>query len=407
MSPAHTTPFVWHDGYLVMCSPESDLDGLQRFHFSVKRTCVFAPDGRAEPADRQQRPLAADRHFEEGDPFTASVQQASELGPPLGGTDVAVIGHACAPGGEATHFYPSVQVGSHRHRILAIGDRVAVIDREGRAHISPPQPFHVRPVRYEYAYGGVDHQCVAAPVPCLTNPLGTGFVLGPLQDAEPREAWTPMPNFEHPDQLLDRDSLRMPATREQPARRPAGFGWIAPTWAPRAQMAGLPESTRRLWQRVHGDTDPEGTAFRPLDPAYWRAANPGLQCPLLGGDEGVVLTHLHQTHESLRFRLPGLRPALRVALNGEAAQAVPVQLSMVHVEVDEQCVQLVWRGTLPRPAHLEGLHALTRMEYEVDGRPVLPAALVGTGFPIELMRGELPAGVLNLAALDRLAEVQR
>lgn len=396
---------VEHDGYLVMCLPDSDLDGLQRFHFAVKRTCAFELEGKAEPARWQQRLVPADTHFEGGDPFTSAVQQATETAPPFGGTDVAVVGHAWAPGGEATHFYPSVQVGSHSHRILAIGDRVAVVDCEGKAHISRPRPFGCRPIRYEYAYGGVDQQHPAAPVPCPSNPIGVGFLLGPGDGHPPHEAWTPMPNFEDPDRVYDRDTLVVPSTRDRPVRPPAGFGWIPAHWEPRSLKAGMPESTRRFWLMAHADHDPEGEQFRALDPSFWRAANPGLQLPLLRGDETVTLTHLHPSRESYRFRLPGLDPKLAIAINGEKARPVPLELSMVHIDADLGEVQLVWRGTLPRPEYLEGLHTLTRMEYEVDGVPVLPAALVGTGFPIELMRGELPPGTLDLSALDRLKEV--
>lgn len=399
--------WVEHDGYLVTCLPDSDLDGLRCFHFVVKRTCAYEPDGRAEPARWQRRLMATDLHFEDGDPFTSSVRWATEFGPPLGGTDVAVVGHAHAPGGEARHFHPSVRVGDHVHRILAIGDRIAFIDRQGRAHISRPRPFAVRPVRYEHAYGGVDRQTAAGPVPCLSNPIGAGFVMAALEHQEGSETWVVMPNFEDPERPWDRDSLVAPGGRDRPMRSPAGFGWIPATWEPRALKAGMPESTRRFWVMVHHDTDPKGEQFRAVAPDFWRSANPGLQLPRLEGHEAVTLTHLHPTRESLRFRLPGLRPALSIAINGERARPVPLELAMVHVEADLEQVDLVWRGTLQRPPHLEGLHALTRLEYEVDGHPVLPAALVGRGFPIELMKGELPPGTLDLSALARLKEVPR
>jgi len=410
MTPPPTLPGagpVEHDGYLVMCLPDSDLDGLQRFHFAVKRTCAYDIEGRAEPSRWQQRLVPTDVHFEDGDPFSSSVRQATEMAPPFGGTDVAVVGHAYAPGGEATHFYPSVQVGSHTHRILAIGDRTVVVDRQGRAHISRARPFRVRPIRYEYAYGGVDHHNIAAPVPCPSNPIGTGFLLGPPENGEPLEAWAAMPNFEDPDNVYDRDSLVVPAVRDMPLRPPAGFGWIPATWTPRADKAGMPESTRPAWLLAHGDHDPDGAQFKAVEPAFWRAANPGLQLPLLKGDETVTLTHLDPTRESIRFRLPGLDPKLAIAINGEKARAVPLELSMVHIDADLRQIQMTWRGTLPRPEFLEGLHTLTFFLYDLECSELLTCALVGTGFPIELMKGELPPGTVDLSALDRLREVPR
>lgn len=398
-------PSVEHDGYLVTCLPDSDLDGLKSLHFAVKRTCAYDIDGRAEPIRHQARLVASDSRFEDAAPFGASVHRAAEGGPPFGGTDVAIVAHAHAPGGEAQHFFPAVQIGAHRHRILAIGDRVAVVDRRGRAHISRPRPLSVRPIRYEYAYGGVDRHHPGGPLPCPGNPLGVGFLLGPADGAEPHEAFAVMPNFEDADRPYDRDTLVLPATRDREVRGPAGFGWVPAHWEPRALYAGMPESTRSVWTLVHGDTDPEGERFKAVDPRFWRAANPGLQLPALSGDEPVTLDHMHPRFESVRFRLPGLSPTLAVAINGDALQRVPLELSMVHIEADSQRVELVWRGSLPKPAALEGLHTLKRLEYEVDGRPELPAALVGQGFPIELMRGELPPGTVDLSALDRLREV--
>ncbi len=402
IDPFGPPPKIEHDGYLVMALPDSDLDGLRCFHFAVKRTCRFTAEGRAEPILRQARLVAADVHFEDADPYAAALRYESDLGPPKGGTDVVINGHVYAPGGEATHCYPAVQVGSHRTEILAIGDRYAAVDTAGKAHISRPAPFAVRPLRYSLAYGGVDHQHPLAPLPCRSNPLGVGFLVGPAEGDPPREMWTPMPTFEDPKNLLDRDNLVIPLQKELPLRPPAGFGWIPKHWEPRASLAGMPESTKPYWILAHGDHDPEGEHFRAMNPAFHRGANPALQLGRLAGDEAITLKHMTADREEVRFRLPGLNPRLAISINGEALQAVALELSTVHVEADLGEVQLCWRGTLQKPDSLESLDALKRLEYEVDGVPTLPAPLIGTGFPIELMKGELPPGYLDLSPLERL-----
>lgn len=406
VDPFGPSPRIEHDGYLVMALPDSDLEGLRCFHFVVKRTCAFEPEGRAEPVDRQARLNTADLHYEDADPYSADLRQETELGPPRGGTDIGISGHVYAPGGEATHCYPAVQVDSHRAEILAIGDRFAAVDTAGKAHISRPLPFAVRPLRYALAYGGVDHQHPLAPLVCRSNPLGVGFLVGPAEGDPPREMWTPMPNFEDAKRPLDRDTLVIPLQKELPLRPPAGFGWIPKHWEPRASLAGMPESTKPYWIMAHGEHDPEGRHFRAMTPGFHRGANPALQLPHLKGTEAITLKHMHPEQEEIRFRLPGLSPRLRISINGASLVPVSLELSTVHVEADLGEVQLTWRGTVMRPDSLESLDALKRLEYEVDGVPTLPAPLIGTGFPIELMSGELPPGLLDLSPLERLRGIE-
>jgi hypothetical protein len=69
------------------------------------------------------------------------------------------------------------------------------------------------------------------------------------------------------------------------------------------------------------------------------------------------------------------------------------------MELSEVC--LVWRGSIDRPEDLESLADLKRVLLEVDGELTMPACLLGTGFPIELLEGKLPVEI-DLSALDQL-----
>lgn len=379
---------VEHDGYLAMFFPDSTLEGLQSFHFVVKRTYAIAANEMLQPKSWQHQVFTSDVYWEGGNPFEAALRWETDLCPPKTGTDVLVNAICYPPGGEARQCYPEVRVGEHpARRVAVIGDRVAWQKAGGAVVFSPAEKFSALPLRYEYAYGGVDRQHDLSPLLCQSNPIGAGYLMAPTDGMAPRDRWTPLPNIEWPDRLLTPDTLLVTPQKKVEVRPPAGFAPIPRHWEPRSLKAGMPEDAKPLWKQLFGDTDAEGEHFREMQPDFWSAAPEGMCFPYLEGHEKITLRHMHRQHEDLVFRLPISQPSLRVAINDEAMEAVSLVLDTVQVEVELGECMLSWRGTVRAPDSLEGLDKLERVLMEVDGALVLPAPLVGTGFPKVLLEG--------------------
>lgn len=402
--PSKPRSRVEHDGYLAMFVPDSTLEGLERFHVCIKRTYVFEPDGRLARTDVQRPFYAADQYFNKANPYEASLQWEAELGPPKARTDVIVNGICYAPGGEARSCHPEVQIGKHVHRLLVVGDRLAIL-RPGRdIQFTAADKFAALPVRYEHAYGGVDRQHSASPLMCPTNPIGTGYIVEPADGEEPRDRWVILPNIEDPRDLLQAKTLLVPAVQKQEVRSPAGFGWIPRFWEPRSLFAGMPENAKPFWDQLFGKVDADGKHFRAMQPEFWNGAPTGLQVPTLEGHEKIRIKHLHRTREEFSILLPMDQPRLKVAINDGAMTAVKTSLDTVQVEVEAGEVCLSWRGSIDKPEGMESVDDLKRFLMEIDGELVLPAPLIGTGFPIELMTGEFPGP--DVLDIHKLLEIK-
>lgn len=388
--PSKPRKVVEHDGYLAMFVPDSSLDRLEKFHVCIKRTYAFEPDRRLERTVWQRPFFSADQYFEQGNPYEASLQWEAELGPPKARTDVIVNGICYAPGGEARSCYPEVRVGKHLHRIIVVGDRLAIIRAGREPEFTPADKFAALPVRYEHAYGGVDRQHSMSPLMCPTNPIGTGYVVAPVDGEAPRDRWVILPNIEDPRSLIQPGSLIVPATQKQDVRAPAGFGWIPRYWEPRSLLAGQPENAKPLWDQLFGAVDKDGKHFRALQPAFWNGAPTGLQVPTLEGHEKISIKHMHRSREEFAVVLPMDQPRLKVGINETVMTPVKVSLATVQVEVEAEQVCLSWRGSIDAPPELEALDQLKRFVMEIDGQVVLPAPLIGTNFPVELLTGEFP-----------------
>ncbi|MCA9537808.1 MAG: DUF2169 domain-containing protein [Myxococcales bacterium] len=398
--PTRPKPRIEHDGYLVMYAPDSGLDGLEALHFIAKRTYALRPDEMIVPI-AQQRPLfTSDVYFEDADPFESSLRFESDLGPPKPGTDLIVNANCYAPGGNAIQCRPSVQVGQTRIERLVVGNRVAFQRAGGRVQFTPAEPFSVLPLRYELAYGGVDRQQSLAPLVCASNPLGTGYWVAPVDGEPARDRWTVLPNIEFPDRVMTPDTLVVQNEKRQVWQAPAGFGPVPKHWEPRASRAGMPEGARGLWGLLHGKLDPKAEQFPVMRPEFWSCASPGLCLPHLDGHEKITLRHMHRDRDDLVLRLPIEKPKLRVAINDAAMAPVTLTLDTVHIEVEAEEVMLSWRGTV-KPG-ITNLDDLKRVLIEVDGQLTLPAPLIGTGFPADLLTGEFPGpDVLNLKGIPR------
>lgn len=399
--PGKPVTHVRHDGYLAMFVPDSDLGGLHSFHFVVKRTFTFAHDEMAEPTSWQRMLVLGDRYFEGGGPYDASLEAENELAPPIAGTDVLVQGLCYAPGGEATYCRPAISIGKETRELIVMGDRFAIVRPGAPPVFTPAAKFSVIPLRYEFAYGGVDRQCALAPLLCPTNPIGQGFLVEPVEGEAPRDRWTALPNIENPRDMVTVDNFLVQHNQLGQVRSPAGFGPVPKHWEPRAGKAGMPASVKPLWNLLHGSETKMGQNFKELQPDFWSSAAPGMGFPRLDGHEKIVLRHMSRDREETSLRLPVRAPKLRAAFND--GPLTPVKLSLASVQIDAELGELclLWRGTLPSPEGLV-LDKLARLPMEVDGELVLPAPLVGSGFPLDLLKTSYPGlELLDVSGLPR------
>ena len=384
--------FVAFDGFQVQYLPQNGDTGLEAFHFVVKRSYDLEP-GAARPA-AMQRPLnLADVYYEgEIDPLKSPLRYESDLMPPKPACDVIVNGHCYAPGGEAIQCVCTLKVGNNPiKRVRVIGDRTAWLHRnQRRASISPARRFNVMPLRWEFAYGGIDLQAQTGFVPHPGNPAGMGFWAAPYDelDVPEKDHYGPLPNLENPDRPIAVRDLLVDVLAWEKGPTPWGFGWVPKSWEPRAGQAGMDPKMRGLWDMLH-KAPPMGIAklpFREMQPSFLNGAPPGQRIPHPNGGELVVLEHVHATEAELRFRLPVDTPKVRWSLGGDdPMQPVKLRIDTITIEPDVMALDMVWRGSLPSP---EGF-SLDKFErppqIEVNGEATLPAQLLDSGFPIELI----------------------
>ncbi len=253
-----------------------DKDGAHVWIVAVKATFDIAPNGALRLADEQIPPVLEPVHH--GDPATTSLKYDSDLLAVKPSTDVVLNAQAHAPGGKPA---PQVDVlfrMQHVSKHLVVYGFRSYFQGVLGLTTTSPHPFTSLPIRYEDAFGGAD---LADPDPARQkmdrrNPVGKGVAA--------RSA----------------SLVHTPAHRIEYAggSGPAGYGPIASSWSPRAEMAGTYDAA---WEKkkkplLPDDYDPRYALSAPLDqrPEQW-----------LRGGELVEL--LHMTPEgALRFELPRL-----------------------------------------------------------------------------------------------------
>jgi len=329
------TPFAFEALHLV------DEDWRPLLVPVVKATFLVQPDGRCVLAQEQQ-PLSPSGECWGKDPATSSYRYEPEVAFFKPGTDVVLNGHAHAPRGATREMQVSLRVGPLRKDLLVFGDRVWFRSM-GIATASDAAPFEKMPLVYERAFGGWDrshpsperHSCEQR------NPVGTGFrEPGNLEDG------LRLPNIEDPGEPLR-------SFTDRP--RPAGFGFVAPHWQPRAALAGTYDVA---WQKERAPLLPKD-----FDRRHLNAASPGLIAPgHLRGDEPVRA--LGVTPEGdFSFTLPGVAaPRVEVVLAAGSPRELALALDTVIIEPDELRVLLLWRGNTVLPTGPHDVRALTVSE---------------------------------------------
>ncbi len=345
-------------------------DGAYILGVLLKRTFDIVPGGVCAAA-AEDAPLVPGDVFWD-DPMNSSVRYESDFVPFKLATDVVLNGSVHAPGGApTTHCTAVLQVAKRRREVAVTGDRVAWHAGGAFPVFSDPAPFTTLELRYERAYGGTDvYSDLAVPYPYPRNPLGRGFVVRNLARSVNNLA---LPNLEDPAAPLTPAGLCLEeyaAWERRPV--PAGFGWIAKTWVPRALLAGIMPADRPVEQELRQAyaqllSGEERTAYlkhgiRDMDFRFFNGA-PALydQHYLRGGE--VVMTENLTREGRLHFHLPTETPRIGLDI-GEGVVEPEVVLQTVMIRMEDRQVDLVWRSAVPYPGPV-WLPQMRRMDVHI------------------------------------------
>lgn len=308
------TPFAVGQGWV------RNRDGAEVWLVAVKASFDVMPDGALEIA-REQPPLLRAAQYV-GEPGKSSLHHESDMVLTKTTTDVLVVGHAFAPGGQpVTTLDVGFRVGSMQKVLRVLGPR-----EWGALGPTKPEPFVSMPLVYERAWGGVD---IHAPDPSTAwdwrNPVGCGFAV-----RASNLHGLPLPNIEWPDRLIR-------SWDDRPD--PAGFGPICSHWQPRASYAGTYDDH---WMATRQPLLPED-----FDARFFQCA-PGDQQAreFLVGGEQVMLLNLAPASQ-MQFRLPALQFDMQTRFSdGERREHEPPRLHTVLLEPDFPRVSMVWHSAL-------------------------------------------------------------
>lgn len=333
----------------------------------LKRTYEIASDQICRRSSEDEPLVSGDLPW--GDPVNTTIQFESDFVPYKLQTDIIVNGTAHAPGGTPVETCDvSIRLEQVTKTLRIIGDRKAHYASGASPVFSDPQAFTTMPLRYEYAYGGIDvYSDVNFKYPCPYNLMGKGFVVN--NSAESLEH-VHLPNIEDPDFLLTPENLCLEDYQQwekQPF--PAGICCYPKTWWARAQLIGVMPADREFEQEMrkqYAQLVPkdqreayEENGFDDMDFRFFNAASKGLSVPYLKGGERVHTNNLGPEGK-LRFKLPDDSPSITLDI-GDGDQQTDVVMHTVFLRMEEKKMDITWRAAFAYPGP-EWLPQLTRMK---------------------------------------------
>jgi hypothetical protein len=301
VEPLQAGSLVWSPG-----------PGLASLTVVCKATYLLAP-GESLLAPDQEPVHAEDQPW--GPDAPGSLRAPGDLAPRKARADVTLVGLAFAPRGEPVRsLVARLVVGPVDKEIEVCGDRFwtrdGVLREEAR--------FASMPLVLERAAGG----------PGTDNPAGvrTGPALADARGAVELPNLQPAGGAPEARADLVDPVLVGPLPASYPARR-ARLGPHAVAWADRGAVdAPMPED---------------------MDFAYFNAAPPDQQIPLLRDGERLILQNLHRDHPRLITSLPASRPRAFAERPGTAPREVALRCDALWIDTDRGICTLTWRGQLP------------------------------------------------------------
>lgn len=367
--PAEKVKNELHEVYTVR--PGKDASGEHIFSLLLKRTYDIQRNSPAKRSERSNGLIENDVYYDNGDPQWACVKYESDLAPYKIATDVILIGKAYAPHGKpVTMLDAAIEVGENKKVIRVVGDRKCIY-RNPEPIFTDPVAFKEMELRYEKAYGGWDKNSDPdMPFAYPRNPLGTGIAV--KNNPEVIDGLV-LPNLEDPDDLLSPERIVMGkanAWNRQPM--PQGFGWFQKTWYPRCSFVGSVPGFVNVDEVMREETlglVPQkqialARQFKlpSFDIRFNNGASLGLALPYLSGDETIRLKNLTPDGD-FTFQLPEDTPRLTLNI-GLGAKNLTPKLHTVCIRMEEQQVDLIWRGAHTYPG-IDWLPEMKKLEAEI------------------------------------------
>jgi hypothetical protein len=344
----NNTPFPVDRGFL------RDRQGGEVWIVVIKGTFDVQRNGGVHAAAEQTPPARVASWS--GEPGKSSLLHDTDFVLSQSGTDVLVHGHAYAPAGRRS---PTVDVGLRvaplAKRIRVQGIRAWMTGYASSAVVpGPARPFDKVAITYENAFGGMDSAGPkGAPTCCAQNPVGRGFSHRPKNLVD-----SAAPQLEVPDVAIKAGPYDL---------RPAGFGPIAPSWLPRAALAGTYDEA---WKKDQAPLLPKD-----FDERFYRSAPVDQQIAHhLPAGQPVELFNM--TPEGVwGLRIPELGFRMRVIFTDGEERANAV-LHTVILDPDQRRVQMVWHSSLPCHGRE---HKLTRAIVNCEGDRTCLSPSTSTG----------------------------
>jgi hypothetical protein len=293
----------------------------------IKGTFRLPKAGEELRLHEEQLPLVMADTFT-GEPGHSAPVYEADFAPRKPCCDVLLLGSAYAPGGRPAERVPvGLCVGSLSKSFAVVGDRHWETG-VGGIRASQPQPFLVKPISYDVAFGGCDfnHEDPSKHAAYMRNPIGKGF------HRHLKSEWVdgkPSPNTEE---------LNQPVSRPDEAYAPMAFGPIGRGWEPRYCYAGTYD------QKWLDDRFP----FLPpdFDEQYYQAAPLDQQLPVPVG--GLEISLVNLTLDGRRsFVIPAFEAPVHVFPKRGDREDYKANLDTIVLEPDSERLTMSWRLCRP------------------------------------------------------------
>jgi len=270
----------------------------------VCKATYWLKPGEAVLAAEQEAVNEADDHWDD-DP-NRSVRAPSDLMPNKIRPEVTLVGYAYAPNNQPVRsLVARMIVGDIDKSIEVHNDRTFLAD----GSLQEGARFTRMRLTWERAGGG----------PGTSNPVG---LRADARDAYGRRQ---VPNLQPIGTYVSTPDDFVP---------PVGFGPIAATWPPRADL--LVHAPQAAGEGLEGPTA-----------IYYNAAPQDQQLSMLRVNERIVLEYLHPEHPRLVTNLPGYRPAIFVERTQGMAPRVSARADSLWIDTDRGIATLTWRALIP------------------------------------------------------------
>lgn len=352
----------------------------------TKRTYNIDKNGICRLAEMQQA-LNTDIIFYE--PDSELIKEDYDLYPIKPFTDVIVKG-SIKGDNRSTHLQTAIEIENQPPFLITVfGNRKAFKNNYNKIVFSDPEIIETIPLRYDFAYGGIDY-AAEAQMPDVPNNLkkanptmdwggsslyryprntcGKGYIV--FDNSKAFENLE-LPNLEYPKMLLTPINLVLNDPYNwvnQPL--PRATDWVNLAWFPRIGYIGIlpfndksgyikniPENMDDLVDR-----DILEIIKNPV-PFNIRASNGGslgLQFADMIGNEFIKLKNIHPNSRNFILQLPTDIPKIWVdGRKGKLLETKPVMHTII-MEPDENRLSIIWRGSAPalRPYMQEELKSM-------------------------------------------------